>query len=211
MSNPASNRDIAIGASWIALAAGTYELLNHIGRSQLIDLSTPLDRQIPVVPVFVIPYLSFIPLVFLVIPWMAVKSRDVFRSFALSVFISQMILNPLYLLVPATVPRPELASNDIFSTLLRDLVWKADEPLNTFPSNHVTLSVIAILALARLPYARRVVLPLQLWLGLVCLSTMFVHQHIIWDVLSGIVIGSAVYWLVSRRMNSRGRTGETLH
>jgi membrane-associated phospholipid phosphatase len=211
MSNPASKRDIAIGVGWLALAAGTYELLNHIGRSHLIDISTPLDRQIPVVPVFVIPYLSFIPLVFLVIPWMAVKEREVFRSFALSVFISQMILNALYLLVPATVPRQDLNSNDIFSTLLRDLVWKADEPLNTFPSNHVTLSAIAILALARLPYARRVVLPLQLWLGLVCLSTLFVHQHIIWDVLSGIAIGGTVYWLVNRRMKSSGRAALTLH
>ena len=204
MSGRASKRDIAIGAGCIALAIGSYELLNHIGRSHLIDISTPLDQQIPLIPVFVIPYLSFIPLVFLMVPWMAVKSRDVFRAYGLSVLIAQMVLNVLYLLVPATVPRPELTSNDVFSTVLRDLVWQADQPINTFPSNHVALSVIAIFVLARLPYARRVVLPLQLWLGLVCLSTLFVHQHIIWDVLSGIAIGAVTFMLVSRRGRARG-------
>jgi hypothetical protein len=56
-----------LGVLYLALAVGTYEVLNHIGRSHLIDISTPLDEQIPVIPIFVIPYLSFLPILFIVL------------------------------------------------------------------------------------------------------------------------------------------------
>ncbi|CAB4947308.1 unannotated protein [freshwater metagenome] len=176
-----------LGVLYLALAVGTYEVLNHIGRSRLIDISMPLDKQIPVIPIFVIPYLSFLPILFVVLPWILWKDAHRFKIFGLTVFVAQMILNVLYLVVPATLVRPKLAGSDVFTVLLRDLVWKLDEPINTFPSNHVTLSVIAILTLGAIAGWRKY-LALQVWLVLVCASTLFVHQHIIWDVLAGVVV-----------------------
>ena len=189
----------------MASAILSYEVLNHIGRGTLINLSTDFDRAMPLVPVFVVPYLSFIPLVFIVLPLLALRSARVFRAYSLSLFASQMIMNVLYLLVPATVVRPVLESTDVFSVLLRDLVWNLDEPLNTFPSNHVTFSVIAILALAALRLGRWWVLPLQIWLGLVCISTLLVYQHVVVDLVSGVLIGAVVYrWAI--RLTSRQAT-----
>lgn len=135
---------------------------------------------------------------FVIVPLLALRSKQVFMSYSIAVFAAQMVLNVLYLLVPATVPRPELTGTDVFSVLLRDLVWGLDEPINTFPSNHVALSVIAMLALAQLGLNKRLVLVLQLWLGVICISTLLVHQHIIWDVLAGAAIGASTYWAVSR-------------
>ena len=174
MTQRATRKDIAWGAAFIASAILSYEILNHIGRGTLINLSTDFDRAMPLVPMFVVPYLSFIPLVFIVPPLLALRSARVFRAYSLSLFASQMIMNVLYLLVPATVVRPALESTDVFSVLLRDLVWKLDEPLNTFPSNHVTFSVIAVFALAALKLGKWWVLPLQICLGLVCVSTLLV-------------------------------------
>jgi membrane-associated phospholipid phosphatase len=146
----------------------------------------------------VFPYLSFIPLVFVVVPLLALRSKQVFMSYATAVFAAQMVLNALYLLVPATVSRPELTGTDVFSVLLRDLVWGLDEPINTFPSNHVALSVIAMLALAQLGLNKSLVLVLQLWLGVICISTLLVHQHVIWDVLAGAAIGALAYLATAR-------------
>ncbi len=185
------------GAIYLALAAGTYEFLNHIGRDHLIDLSTPFDKAIPVIPVFVIPYLSFIPILFVVLPAILWRDAKAFERFGLSVFVTQMVLNVLYLLVPGTLTRPDLSGTDPFTTLLRELVWKLDEPINTFPSNHVALSVIAILTLG-LSFGWRKFWPLQVWLVLVCASTLFVHQHVLLDVISGIVCGAAVNLLLMR-------------
>jgi membrane-associated phospholipid phosphatase len=117
-----------------------------------------------------------------------------------------MILNVLYVLVPATVLRPTIESNDIFSTLLRDMVWQLDEPVNTFPSNHVTLSVIAILTLASLKLGHWWVLPLQLWLGLVCISTLLVYQHVVLDLIAGVAIGIAVYLGISKVLMRRAKS-----
>lgn len=198
MSNRPTTRDIVVGASLILIAIVSYELLNHIGRPYLITLDTPLDKLIPLVPAFVIPYLSFIPLVFVVMPLLTLRNPAVFRSFAWSVFVTQMILNLLYVMVPATVHRPAVEGADLFSVLLRDLVWGLDEPLNTFPSNHVALSVISFLALALLGLRKPVTLVLQMWLGVICLSTLFVYQHVILDVIAGAAIGAACFSIVYR-------------
>ena len=203
MTQRASLKDFIWGVVWVAIAILSYEVLNHVGRPRLIEITTDFDRMVPLVPAFVIPYLSFIPLVFVFLPWIALRSRTVFRAYTLSIFIAQMILNVLYIAVPATVVRPTIEGTDVFSVLLRDLVWKLDEPLNTFPSNHVTLSVIAIFALSSLKLRKWWVLPLQLWLGVVCISTLLVYQHVVLDLVAGVVIGAAVYSATSKLLMRR--------
>ena len=52
MTTPATRRDIIIGVALILAAIGSYEVLNHGGRAKLIQIETPLDALIPLVPVF---------------------------------------------------------------------------------------------------------------------------------------------------------------
>ena len=191
------SRDHWWAITYLFIAVATYELLNHVGRDHLIDISLPIDKQIPVLPIFVIPYLSFIPILFVVVPAILWKRPGDFKRFGLVVFITQMILNVLYLVVPATLVRPVLSGSDPFTVLLRDLIWKLDEPINTFPSNHVALSVVAILTLGFISRWRKYRL-LQVWLLLVCASTLFVHQHVVLDVIGGVVCGGVVAVLANR-------------
>lgn len=185
-----------VGIAYLLLAILTYELLNHIPRGTPLDLSTEFDKSIPVLPIFVVPYLSFIPILFVALPLLLWRNAKEFKLFGLTVFITQMVLNALYLLVPATLPRPTLSGSDVFTFLLRDLVWQLDGPINTFPSNHVALSVIAILVLGFLGGWRKY-LALQIWLAVICFSTLFVHQHVLADVVGGVVCGALVTLLVS--------------
>ena len=191
------SRDHWWAITYLFIAVVTYELLNHIGRDHLIDISLPIDSQIPVLPIFVIPYLSFIPILFVVVPAILWKRPRDFKRFGLVVFVTQMMLNVLYLVVPATLVRPAIAGSDPFTILLRDLVWKLDEPINTFPSNHVALSVVAIVTLGFLSGWRKYWI-LQVWLLLVCASTLFVHQHVVLDVIGGVVCGGVVAVLANR-------------
>ena len=181
-----------LGILWLVLAGGSYFVINRLPRGELIDMSTDFDRALPTWPVFVVPYLSFLPLVFILMPLLLWQNEKLFRLFTSSVLVAQVVMNVCYLLIPATLVRPELQGSDIFTVLLRDLVWVIDQPLNTFPSNHVALSVLAIVVLAWLPQGFKRFWWLQLWLTLVAVSTLLTHQHVIADLLSGVILGALV-------------------
>ena len=178
-----------LGILWLVLAGGSYFVINRLPRGELIDMSTDFDRALPTWPIFVVPYLSFLPLVFILMPLLLWRNERLFRVFTLSVLAAQVVMNVCYLLIPATLVRPELQGSDIFTVLLRDVVWVIDQPLNTFPSNHVALSVLAIVVLAWLPDGFKRFWWLQVWLALVAVSTLLTHQHVIWDLISGVVLG----------------------
>ena len=181
-----------LGILWLVLAGGSYFVINRLPRGELIDMSTDFDRALPTWPIFVVPYLSFLPLVFVLMPLLLWRNEKLFRLFTLSVLAAQVIMNVCYLLIPATLVRPELQGSDIFTVLLRDVVWVIDQPLNTFPSNHVALSVLAIVVLAWLPQGFKRFWWLQLWLALVAVSTLLTHQHVIADLISGVILGALV-------------------
>jgi hypothetical protein len=193
-----------LGILWLFLAGVSYFVFNRLPRGELIDMSTDFDRALPTWPIFVIPYLSFLPLVFFVIPLMLWRNERLFRLFTISVLAAQVVMNACYLLIPATLVRPELLGDDIFTVLLRDVVWVIDEPLNTFPSNHVALSVLAIVVLAWLPNGVKRFWWLQVWLGLVAISTLLTHQHVTWDLISGVVLGVLAPVLLVRMTKARG-------
>ena len=191
-----------LGILWLFLAGGSYFVINRLPRGELIDMSTEFDRALPTVPIFVIPYLSFLPLVFFAMPLLLWRNQRLFRIFTLSVLIAQVVMNVLYLAIPATLVRPELTGDDLFTVLLRDLVWVIDQPLNTFPSNHVALSVISIVVLALLPNGLKRYWSAMLWFALVCVSTLMTHQHVIADLVSGVLLGALVplvLWAKAKR------------
>ena len=181
-----------LGILWLVLAGGSYFVINRLPRGELIDMSTDFDRALPTWPIFVVPYLSFLPLVFILMPLLLWQNEKLFRLFTSSVLVAQVVMNVCYLLIPATLVRPELQGSDIFTVLLRDVVWVIDQPLNTFPSNHVALSVLAIVVLAWLPQGFKRFWWLQSWLALVAVSTLLPHQHVIADLLSGVILGALV-------------------
>ena len=181
-----------VGILWLVLAGGSYFVINRWPRGELIDMSTDFDRALPIWPIFVVPYLSFLPIVFIVLPLILWQNEKLFRLFTSSVLVAQVVMNVCYLLIPATLVRPELQGSDIFTVLLRDVVWVIDQPLNTFPSNHVALSVLAIVVLAWLPQGFKRFWWLQFWLALVAVSTLLTHQHVIADLLSGVILGALV-------------------
>jgi membrane-associated phospholipid phosphatase len=193
-----------LGILWLVLAGGSYFVINRLPRGELIDMSTDFDRALPTWPIFVVPYLSFLPLVFILMPLLLWRNEKLFRLFTFSVLIAQVVMNICYLLIPATLVRPDLQGSDIFTVLLRDVVWVIDQPLNTFPSNHVALSVLAIVVLAMLPQGLKRFWLLQLWLALVAVSTLLTHQHVVADLISGVILGAAVPLLLARFSAWRG-------
>lgn len=185
--------------SWLCLvlAVGSYEFINWLPRETPISLTTAFDSATPTISLFVIPYLSFIPLIFLFVPLYLRHRGGLMLRYGVAVLATQMILNVLYFVVPATVERPTLSGTDVFTVLLRDLVWGHDRQVNTFPSNHVALTVVALMVLWPTIHAAKRYLA-GVWGLLIIASTLLVKQHVVADVAGGIAVAVLVTLLVTR-------------
>jgi membrane-associated phospholipid phosphatase len=204
MSEPLTSkqkRNVFLVFLGIILAFVTYEIFNkaHYSYEPLI-MKSWLDEKIPVVSIFVIPYLSFHLLAALVVPLLSLKIGN-YKAFlvnGLAIIVGQLCLDVAYFFFQTQVPRTPVPGNSPFDWVLVHLVYGNDQPLNGFPSNHVTWSVISIIALWRLrSRAPRTSWALMAWFVLILPATVFLHQHFLIDIYGGIFVAFTAYWACS--------------
>ncbi len=175
-----------------------YALLNH-GPS-VVFLKKPLDDAIPVVPPFVIPYVSLEPFIYASLVLLLLFRTRVFQSATLSMIATWLISYVFYIFMQSFVLRPTLAGNDVFTQMIRE-VYAGDNAYNDFPSLHTSLSTILAIHWWRVD--RRIGVPVALWVALIVLSTVFVKQHYVPDVLGGLALAFGTSWLYLRLVASR--------
>ena len=182
----------------IILAFITYEIFNKATYSyEPLIMKGWLDAKIPIVSIFVVPYLSFHILAALVVPVLSLRLAG-FKAFlvnGLAIIVGQLCLDVAYAFFQTQVPRTPVLGDSPFDWVLTNVVYGNDQPLNGFPSNHVTWSVVSIIALWRL----RKVIPrtswvLMFWFLLILPATVFLHQHYLVDIYGGIFVGFSAYW-----------------
>lgn len=184
----------------IVLAFVTYEIFNKATYSyEPLIMKGWLDSKIPVISIFVVPYLSFHILAALVVPLLSLKigGYKVFLVNGVAIIVGQLCLDVAYAFFQTQVPRTPVPGNSPFDWVLVNVVYGNDQPLNGFPSNHVTWSVISIIALWRLRNrAPRTIWMLMLWFLLILPATVFLHQHYLVDIYGGIFVAFTAYWSV---------------
>tara|TARA_R110000824_G_scaffold68140_3_gene176423 strand:+ start:532 stop:1122 length:591 start_codon:yes stop_codon:yes gene_type:complete len=160
------------------------------------DLLTDIDTLIPFVPQFIWIYHTIIPALFFT-TIILIKKKEVFFS-ALSAFlIAGIISSVFYILLPSFYPREPLLETTV-STFLVKLTRLVDGAHNTFPSGHVTYAWILALFVPMTDFAKNklsIKFIYFLWAALVSVSTLFLKQHYIVDVLSGIILALICYHL----------------
>lgn len=204
MTHKLSNRQrwgVALVFLGIVLAFLTYEIFNKATYSfEPLIMKGWLDEKIPVVSIFVIPYLSFHVLAALVVPLLSLKigSYKAFLVNGIAIIVGQLCLDVAYAFFQTQVPRTEVDDSSPFNWILVHVIYGNDQPLNGFPSNHVTWSVISIIALWRLrSFAPKTSWILMLWFALILPATVFLHQHYLIDIYGGIFVAFTAYWALS--------------
>jgi membrane-associated phospholipid phosphatase len=174
---------------------GVYGLIQVFVTGGVIPQTT-WDQLIPLMPVFLIPYVMYYPL--LVVPfWIGLKDKSSDRMFAVATtfFLAASICNLIYVLFPTTMSRPEVVGSGVFAEALRWL-YSVDGSVALLPSAHVTYSLLANLMTwsfnKSLGYA---LFPVTV---LIIMSTVLIKQHYILDVLAGIAVAVGVYWFMFR-------------
>ena len=191
---------LVLGAAAI-VASLFYDPLNH--GPAVLFLRTPLDDLIPVVGPFVVPYVSLRPFIYLSAVLFLLFRVRIYRSAALSMIVVLAVSYAFYALLQTYIDRPVIAGDDLFARMIRD-VYASDQPYNDFPSLHASLSTI--FAIHWLRVDRRLGVPIAVWAALIVLSTVFVKQHYVPDVIAGVLLGSVASWW-SVRLLPGGTTG----
>ncbi|MFD2114695.1 phosphatase PAP2 family protein [Paenibacillus yanchengensis] len=152
-----------------------------------------IDTKIPFITWFVIPYVIWMPILYLGFIYIGLKNKPLFWKTIITYNAAVMVCNVIFILFPTYVPRPEIINNDLLSYAVT-LVYSNDEPLNCLPSVHVLTSYILLITMNRhklLTFKWRIVFSVILWS--IIFSTIFIKQHALIDLIAGIALGEVVY------------------
>jgi membrane-associated phospholipid phosphatase len=170
-----------------------YDSLNH-GPNRIF-LETPLDRALPVVPIFAIPYVSLIPCIGVSLVAFLFFRVRIYRSAALTMIIVWLISYAVYFFLQSYIARPQITGIDPFSAIIRT-IYASDQPYNDFPSLHTSLSTVIAIHWWRLD--RRIGITAAIWTVLIVASTVLVKQHYLADVAGGLVLAAVTSAIVMR-------------
>jgi len=166
---------------WLIL----FEIVGwHAAQMPTHDITSLIDRKIPLVPHFIWPYL--LCYVFPFLPLLVVKDWHRLNRLLLSIVFANLSAFIMYLVFPVAFPRPELGRS-LSDSLLAFLYYVDFRPgANKLPSLHVTFTWIVYLTCRgqRLgKFGNAVILFIAV---LITCSALFVKQHVIADVLIGL-------------------------
>lgn len=188
-------RTFLLEASWLLLIPivdSLYLLLNH-STEHVYVLVTMIDQRIPFLPFFIIPYIAWYGLLFVVLIWFMHHNLQLYRSSIFSLILGLVICFIIFSFFQTTVPRPDILGHDIFSRLTK-AIYTIDQPFNAFPSIHVMTAYVILLGSLKMnTHSLKISLLIQSSVILVILSTLFLKQHTLLDVLGGLLLGGSLF------------------
>jgi membrane-associated phospholipid phosphatase len=170
-----------------------YFWLNH--GPAVLHLGTLLDDALPVVPIFVIPYVSLNPYVYLTLIALLLFRTRTFQSACLAMLGAWLASYAFYVFLQSEMIRPALTAADPFTAMIR-AVYAGDNPYNCFPSLHTSISTIMAIYWRRVD--RRLGIAAGIWTALIAASTVLIKQHYIADVAGGLAVAFAAAWAAGK-------------
>ncbi len=169
---------------------------------QLLNIMTVLDQALPFDSRWVLIYL--LSYVFWVVNYILMaQTEDWYRIMTAEVG-AKLLCGAFFLLIPSTNIRPENLGESFWDKLMA-MVYFMDAPTNLFPSIHCLESWLCFAGLrGRLDIPKWYREASGVFAVLVCFSTLLTKQHVIADMLSGILLAEGVLYL-SRTCHWGGR------
>jgi len=184
----------------IKITVVILSMLLYIPVNRLIsggyNLKTDIDNYIPLLPLFVIPYLfGLIFWIFTILKINLSKEEKLIKEFNLMIILASIVSVTIYVLIPTFVTRPVVIGTDIFSEILR-FIYSNDQVYNAAPSGHTFYTILCFVGLNRLLPERK-----YLW-GilsiLIIISTVLTKQHNFLDIVIGSIFALGIIF-ISRR------------
>lgn len=163
----------------------------------------PLDDLIPFCEWFAIPYCLWYPLLVGLGLYLFFRASPAFRRYMVFLGATFLIGELIWFLIPNGQDlRPAVLPRDNLLTRLMALLYTIDTHTNVFPSVHVVGAVGAALAAWDCAAIRKrhwLVWAITILAALICLSIVFVKQHAVLDLVSGLALSVLVGLWVYRK------------
>lgn len=175
----------------------------------------PIDDKIPFIEYFIVPYLLWFAYVAVAVLYFLLRDKNEFYKLCAFLFVGMTV----FLVISTVYPnghhlRPTVFERDnLFVDMVKGL-YLADTPTNLFPSIHVYNSIGVNIAVWNCPQFKK-----KKWIRCgsavlmvsIVLSTMFLKQHSVFDVITGIVLSVFMYTVVyTRDLLRAGKTEPSL-
>ncbi len=158
------------------------------------DMTTSIDRLVPFLPwttsIYFGCYLFWCINYFLC----AVQEKSECDRFFCADTLAKGICFLLFLLIPATNIRPEIIGETVWDTLMK-LLHRLDAADNLFPSIHCLVSWFCWIGVRKRKDISTLYRHFSLAMAVaVCISTLTTRQHVIADVVGGILLAEVCYY-----------------
>lgn len=163
-------------------------------------INGPLDDMIPFCEVFIIPYFLWFAYIVASCVIMVLKAdNQEFIRFALSLIIGMSLCMVICMVYPNGLTlRPDTLPDNAFGRLVAGL-YATDTPTNVFPSIHVYNSIAVHTALSKcktLKNHKGLLTGSLILCILICMSTVFLKQHSLYDVGGAFVLMGVMYYVL---------------
>ncbi|MCR4621747.1 MAG: phosphatase PAP2 family protein [Clostridiales bacterium] len=184
-----------------SIQVGSYYITMLFARGEARVLTSALDEQIPLIPAFSYIYLAAFPFWVWGLAMAYCDSRKLcVRVFTADV-LSKVVCILVFCLYPCTMKRPADADITGMGAWLLKIIYFFDggeHPMNLLPSMHCYLSVMMCIPLfsrfAEKPVKRGIKVFFCVFALFICASTLFVKQHVLVDVATGVPLAPLCWW-----------------
>lgn len=161
-------------------------------------IGTTLDNKIPFIPEFIYIYMIWYP--FLIISFYILYKYDKNQYLKLLIIaaLSLLISYIIFIFYPTTINRPLINNYNDITSFIVYTTFKADTPVNCFPSCHCLLCFILLFNTVfnkKISLTKRTII--TTFNILIIISTLLVKQHVIYDVIGAFIISLTVTILVN--------------
>ncbi len=183
------NKELVISMAILFLGNMFMYWILKLFQSDPIYINFYLDNKIPFWGWTVYIYDMFYPFSIVAFFLLYKKDKKAYYKGIISTIIGCIICYIIYLLMPTIMYRPEIPNYDFFTNLVLKITFYFDNPpLNCFPSLHCVFCFQVMFSYLRSTYNSKRKHLISFIAILIILSTLFVKQHYVFDVISALLV-----------------------
>ena len=177
---------------------GLIYLLTKLLEGEPHLIGNSIDLKIPFNVYAIIPYCLWYILLFLIPYILYKKDKTVFSKYCLSYIFMSLIANIIFVIYPTTVIRPEIEGKSFIELITRFVFWIDTPILNCFPSLHCAISMLWILFIYKLKETN-IYFKIFVFIASITImaSTLILKQHVFIDLVSGDIIATTIYVVIT--------------